>query len=82
MRRGGFLLFGITEAPAAEARGPLSLWDHRGPHRWGEGAYFALGPPGPPPLRLGGLRLFRTTEAPAAEARGLLALWDHGGPRR
>ena len=49
MRRGGLLCIGITEAPAAEARGPPplrdheapaaeprgppSLWDHRGPPR-------------------------------------------------
>ena len=74
------MLFGITEAPAAEARGPLSLWDHRGPHRWGEGASFALGSPRTPPLWRGGLFRSGITEARAAEARGPPSLWDHRGP--
>ena len=33
LRRGGLLRLGTTEAPSAEARGPLSFWDHRGPLR-------------------------------------------------
>ena len=33
LRRGGLRRFGITEAPAAEAGGPLALWDQRGPRR-------------------------------------------------
>ena len=39
--RGVLLRFGTTEAPAAWARGPLSLGDHLGPRRFGEGASFA-----------------------------------------
>ena len=64
--QGGLLRFGTTEAPAAWARGPPSLWDHRGPCHMGEGASSVFG----------------TTEAPAAWARGPPPLWDHRGTRR
>ena len=70
LRRRGLLRLGTTEAPAAEAKGPLSLWDHRGP------AAGITKAPAAEALRLG------TTEAPAAEAKGPLSLWDHRGPRR
>ena len=64
--RGGFLLFGTTGAPAAWARRPPSLSDHRGPRRMCEGAYFAFEPPRPPPHGRGGLLRFGTNEAHAA----------------
>ena len=72
LRRGGLFRFGTTEAPSAEARGPPSLRDHRGPRRWGEGASLALGPPGPPPLGRGGLFGFRTPMPPPLRRGGLL----------
>ena len=75
--RGGLLRSGITEAPTAWARGPPSLWDHRGPRRMGEGASFALGPPRPPPHGRGDLFRFAITEAPTAWARGPPSLGDH-----
>ena len=62
-RRGLFRL-GITEAPAAWARGPTSLWDHRGPRRMGEGASLALGSPRPLPHGRGGLLRLGTIAAP------------------
>ena len=40
--RGGLFRFGTTEAPAAWARGPSRLYDHRGPRHMGEAASFAL----------------------------------------
>ena len=48
----GLYRFGTTEAPVALARGPRSLWDHRGPCHVGAGAFCALRssrPPRPPP---------------------------------
>ena len=43
--QGGLLRFGTTEAPAAWARGPPSLWDHRGSRRRGKGASSACARP-------------------------------------
>ena len=41
--RGNLLCVWIIQAPTALARGPPSLWDHRGPHRMGAEVSFALG---------------------------------------
>ena len=46
--RRGLLHFGTTKAPAAWARGPPSFSDHRGLHRMGQRASFALVSPTPP----------------------------------
>ena len=97
-RRGGLVRFATTGAPAAWARGPPSLWDHRGPRRKGEVASFALGPPGPrrigevasfrlgppgpPPHGRGGLLRFGTAEASAAWARGPPSICDYPDPHR
>ena len=45
----GLPLLWITEGTAAWARGPPSVWDHRGPRGMGKGASFALGSPRLPP---------------------------------
>ena len=81
--RVGLLRFGATEAPAAMARGPLSIWDHRGPHRMGVGASFALGPPGPLPHGRGGLFRFWATGSPLHGRlcpTGPPTAWSWAGP--
>ena len=75
--RRGLLLVGIVKAPATWARGPPPLWRHRGPHRMGAGASFALGSSRPPRHGRGGLLRSRTTKAPTAWAGGPPPLRDH-----
>ena len=67
--RGGYLCFGITEGPAAPLRGPLSLWDHRGPP--------CLGTTRPSPHRSKGFRYLGAMQTHLALAPGPPLLWYH-----
>ena len=89
--QGGLLRFGIIEAPATLAWGPLCLWDPPPPHgmlgasldlgplwprRMCVGTSFALGPPGPLSHGRRGLLRLGIIQAHVAWVQGSPSFWD------